>query len=182
VGWFTSLYPVVLRLPKGRPLSDRLKAIKEQLHRIPNHGIGYGLLRYLHPNAAVRERLHSQQHPEVAFNYLGQFDQLADATSPFAPAPESSGNERSLTSPRSHKIIINSSVTGERLKVTWNFSRALHRVATIERLAEGFVETLQNILALSRSSEGIGYTPSDFTDVALEQEELEELVAELEEA
>ncbi len=182
VGWFTSLYPVRLQLPKGRPLADRLKAVKGQLHRIPNHGIGYGLLRYLNPKAEVRQRLESQPKAEVAFNYLGQFDHLADQATPFAPAPESSGNERSLVAPRSHKIIINSSVTGEVLKVSWNYSRALHRAETIERLAEGFVETLRNILTLSRSSAGIGYTPSDFSDVALEQEELDELVAELEEA
>ncbi|MDZ7402463.1 MAG: amino acid adenylation domain-containing protein [candidate division KSB1 bacterium] len=182
VGWFTSLYPVRLQSPKGRTLVDRLRAIKEQLHRIPNHGIGYGLLRYLNQKAEVRKRLQSQPHPEVAFNYLGQFDHLADEATPFAPAPESSGNERSLISPRSHKIIINGSVTGECLKVTWNYSRALHRAETIEQLAEGFVEALRNIITLSRSQEGIGYTPSDFSDVKLEQEELEELVAELEEA
>lgn len=180
VGWFTSLYPVALELPKGRSLADRLKAIKEQLHRIPNNGIGYGLLRYLNQKLEVRQRLQSQPKSEVAFNYLGQFDNLVNEATPFAPAPESSGNERSQISPRSHLIIINSSVTGECLKVTWNYSRAVHRAETIQRLAEEFLATLREILALSRSAEGIGYTPSDFKDVELEQEELDELVAELE--
>jgi non-ribosomal peptide synthase protein (TIGR01720 family) len=180
VGWFTSLYPVFLELPKSRSLADRLKAIKEQLHRIPNHGIGYGLLRYLSRKAEISNRLGAQPQPEVAFNYLGQFDHLAGEATPFVPAPESSGRERNLISPRSHLIIINGSVTGECLKVTWNFSQALHRSETIERLANNFIEILREILELSQSTEGIGYTPSDFKDVELEQEELDELVAELE--
>ncbi len=181
VGWFTSLYPVFLELPKSKSLADSLKAIKEQLHQIPNHGIGYGVLRYLNQKEEIRKRLQSHPHPEIAFNYLGQFDQLAGDVTPFAPAHESSGNERNLKSQRSHLIIINSSVTGECLKVTWNYSRVLHQPETIEQLAEEFAETLREILALSRSSEGIGYTPSDFKDVDLEQKELDELVAELEE-
>ena len=182
VGWFTSLYPVFLELPQGRSLAAGLKAIKEQLHRIPNHGIGYGVLRYLNQKADIRKRLQSQPRSEVAFNYLGQFDQLAGQATPFAPAPESNGNERNLMTPRSHLIIINSSVTGECLKVTWNYSRVLHQSETIERLANNFIEILREILELSQSAEGIGYTPSDFKDVELEQEELDELVAELEEA
>lgn len=182
MGWFTSLYPVGLELPRGKSLTDGLKAIKEQLHRIPNHGIGYGLLRYLNQNEKVRKRWQLHPHPEVAFNYLGRFDQPADETTPFAPAPESSGNERSPISPRSHLIIINGSVTGECLKVTWNYSQALHQAETIERLTAEFVKTLRDLLALSRSSESIGYTPSDFKEVNLDQEELDELVAELEEA
>ncbi|MGI8505171.1 MAG: amino acid adenylation domain-containing protein, partial [Hassallia sp.] len=49
VGWFTSEFPVLLSLEKvSQPPGDALKTIKEQLRRIPNRGIGYGILRYLH--------------------------------------------------------------------------------------------------------------------------------------
>ena len=40
--------PVVLLELDGAPdPAARLKAVKEQLRSIPNHGIGYGVLRYL---------------------------------------------------------------------------------------------------------------------------------------
>ena len=48
VGWFTSAFPVLLKLPEtATTLGDALKSTKEQLRRIPRGGVGYGLLRYL---------------------------------------------------------------------------------------------------------------------------------------
>ena len=56
VGWFTSLYPVRLdaggldldeAIAGGPALGRALKLIKEQLRALPDHGLGYGLLRYL---------------------------------------------------------------------------------------------------------------------------------------
>ena len=56
VGWFTSLFPVRLdpgaldldeALAGGPALGRALKRIKEQLRALPDHGLGYGLLRYL---------------------------------------------------------------------------------------------------------------------------------------
>ncbi|MEM7356138.1 MAG: amino acid adenylation domain-containing protein, partial [Acidobacteriota bacterium] len=54
VGWFTALYPVVLRVPqacgepetseRGVPPRRLIREVKEQLRRIPSHGIGFGLL------------------------------------------------------------------------------------------------------------------------------------------
>ncbi|CAM5402326.1 hypothetical protein SVIOM74S_08984 [Streptomyces violarus] len=55
----------------GPAAGAAVKAVKEQLRRIPDKGIGYGLLRHLNPaTAAVLER-----HPlgQVGFNYLGRF-------------------------------------------------------------------------------------------------------------
>src|SRR5262249_44941572 len=57
VGWFTTIFPVCLDLSDVSSDGDALKAVKEQLRRIPNRGIGYGLLRYLCADAAVREAL-----------------------------------------------------------------------------------------------------------------------------
>ena len=60
VGWFTSLYPVGLdvgpidldeALAGGAAMGVALKRVKEQLRAIPGRGLGYGLLRYLHPEA-----------------------------------------------------------------------------------------------------------------------------------
>ncbi|GER90179.1 hypothetical protein KDW_43410 [Dictyobacter vulcani] len=40
VGWFTSLYPVLLQLDEGAALDGVLKAVKEQLRAIPDKGMG----------------------------------------------------------------------------------------------------------------------------------------------
>ena len=80
VGWFTSLYPVRLdpgpldieeAMAGGAALGRALKLIKEQLQAVPDHGLGYGLLRYL--NAQTGTELRALSRPQLGFNYLGRF-------------------------------------------------------------------------------------------------------------
>ena len=52
-------------------LGRALKLIKEQLHAVPDHGLGYGLLRYLNPQTAAQ--LRGLARPQLGFNYLGRF-------------------------------------------------------------------------------------------------------------
>src|SRR5207302_5435963 len=67
VGWFTTLFPMVLEVgPQPEPLAA-LRATKVRLRSIPQRGIGYGLLRYLHPDAELRHRLQEQPQPTVSF-------------------------------------------------------------------------------------------------------------------
>lgn len=72
IGWFTSQYPVVLRMEAGKDLSRRIKIVKEGLRRIPDKGMHYSIIKYVsgRPEAASL-----RLNPEISFNYLGQFDQ-----------------------------------------------------------------------------------------------------------
>ncbi|MFD7717767.1 amino acid adenylation domain-containing protein [Streptomyces sp. NPDC059814] len=76
VGWFTTQYPVRLDLgaasvePGGRP-GEALKSVKEQLREVPSGGLGWGLLRHLHPETGPA--LAALPAPDVRFNYLGRF-------------------------------------------------------------------------------------------------------------
>ena len=96
VGWFTTVYPVVLELPETDEAGAALKAVKEQLRAVPHRGIGYGLLRYLGEGEAATQ-LGRAADPEIAFNDPGQFDQSVSGESFFAFANESAGPRR--TSP-----------------------------------------------------------------------------------
>lgn len=69
VGWFTSIFPVLLRLPERDTPADALKHVKEQLRAIPNKGVGFGILRYL-----THELDQVDPRPDISFNYLGQVD------------------------------------------------------------------------------------------------------------
>ena len=52
-------------------MGQALKRVKETLRAIPGRGLGYGLLRYLHPEAGPR--LAGRPGPQLGFNYLGRF-------------------------------------------------------------------------------------------------------------
>ena len=83
------MFPVRLQLQKGLDAATALKSIKEQLRKIPDRGLSYGLLRYLGDDRAERKALEMAQRPQVLFNYLGQFDQIVSNSEDFFVLPTS---------------------------------------------------------------------------------------------
>ncbi len=150
VGWFTSMYPVHLA-PAYQEIDAILKNAREALRAVPNLGVDYGALRYLHPDADVRERLAAAPRAEVAFNYLGQFD--SSFVAPFAGLADlDHGDAHDPGEPRSHAIEINGMLEGGELKLAWSFSRALHDAETIQDLADS---AMDNVRALMVSARGL---------------------------
>jgi amino acid adenylation domain-containing protein/non-ribosomal peptide synthase protein (TIGR01720 family) len=180
VGWFTTIFPVLLELQKADAPGEALKSVKEQLRRIPHRGIGYGLLRYLKEDGAITEKLRSLPQAEVSFNYLGQFDQVVSPDALFQLAKESTGPEHSHLGSRSHLLDVNAFVAGGQLQLGWTYSSNLHQRATIEGLAQDFVAALRSLIAHCQSSEAGGYTPSDFPLAQMSQDELDKAFASIE--
>jgi non-ribosomal peptide synthase protein (TIGR01720 family) len=172
VGWFTSMFPVLLSLGDATNPEEALLVVKEQLLGISNRGIGYGVLRYLSGDREIAEMMRSIPKPEVIFNYLGQFDQLLSESSLFGLARERSGAERSGLASRTHLLAVNGSISRGRLQMNWTYSEKLHRRTTIEELAQGFVEALRLLIAQCQSPDVGRLTPKDFPLVQLSQEEL----------
>jgi amino acid adenylation domain-containing protein/non-ribosomal peptide synthase protein (TIGR01720 family)/FkbM family methyltransferase len=152
VGWFTTLYPVVLEVGEAAGVGEALKVVKEQVRGVRGHGLGWGVLRWLR-EAEGSSGLAAEA--ELSFNYLGQFDQMFSASSPFSLAEESAGAERSLKARRRRLIEINAMVIGGQLRISWGYSSAIHHQATIENLAHNYVDALQRLIEHSGSTQGI---------------------------
>lgn len=187
IGWFTTHFPILLDLSgeaesgvengkKSQGTGWAVKSVKEQLRRIPNRGIGYGLLRYLSGNPEITKQLQAFPEAEVSFNYLGRFDQVLPQSTPFRLVQGYTGSERSLQGKRSHLIAIDAIVLNGRLQQNWTYSENVHRRSTIKKLAENFSVTLQEIIRHCLASRG-GYTPSDFPLATLNQQQLDRLSA-----
>src|SRR5205085_1854245 len=151
VGWFTTVFPVLLELEETSNPGDALKSVKEQLRCVPNRGIGYGLLRYLRGDTEIAEKLRGLPQAEVSFNYLGQFDQALPESSLFKLAGESSGLTQSPRGSRRYLLEVSGIVLNGQLQMDWRYSRNLHQRATVEGLAEGFVKALQLLITHCRS-------------------------------
>ncbi|HKV42521.1 MAG TPA: amino acid adenylation domain-containing protein [Blastocatellia bacterium] len=175
VGWFTTIFPVMLDIESGANEGEALKAVKEKLRSIPNRGIGYGLLRYLSQDQAVSERLRMLPQAAVSFNYLGQFDQMLDSLSDFGMANESAGQSRGLTGSRSHLIEIDASVTDGQIQIEWSYSDRIHHRSTIERLADAFTANLRRLADHCLARETRQHTPSDFPLARIEQHTLDRI-------
>ena len=176
VGWFTTLFPVVLELGKTTEPKDALISCKEQLRRITNEGLGYGVLRYLTEEAA---QLQSAPQAEIIFNYLGQLDRFIPEESIFKLTDWNLDPRRSPQGKRTHLLEGNAFVSNEQLWLTWTYSENLYKCATIESLTENCWQELRKIIAHCQSPEAGGYTPSDFPDVELSQAQLDKALAEL---
>ena len=68
VGWFTSIYPVHLNITSANTPIEALKAVKEQVRKIPNKGVDYGVLRYM--NATMCEQLSPNIHRLLVLTIL----------------------------------------------------------------------------------------------------------------
>ncbi|MFY0567871.1 non-ribosomal peptide synthase/polyketide synthase [Archangium lansingense] len=177
VGWFTSLYPVLLEAGEGQTPESGLRAVKESLRRIPRRGLGFGVLRYLSKDEALAARLRSLSASEVSFNYLGQLDHVLPPESPLALTSESVGPTQDPRAHRSHRIGVNALVSGGRLQISWAYGEHLYRKETLESLARGFLDAVRALLRRCTSEDAASLlTPSDFPLAPLGQKQLDALV------
>lgn len=180
VGWFTTIFPVCLALEEeSEEPGEALTAVKEQLRRVPNRGIGYCILRYLSTVEEIEQRLRALPQAEVSFNYLGQFDQMLSKSGRFGLAKEPTGPTCSNLRNRSHLIEINGSIAHRQLHLTWTYSKNIHQRTTIEKLSQNFSEALQALIAHCQSAKAARYTPSDVAAFGWSPEDLDDVVAKI---
>lgn len=154
IGWFTSMFPVVLDIAGAADLTAELHRVAETLDRVPNKGIGYGILRYLTPNGAKALRGFGGA-PEISVNYLGQFD--AESGGGFSLSDENTGPNMGPSVPRQALIEIEAAVVGGRLAVQIGYGSRIHAQPTIDRLTAALQAALD---ALAGDEGGAGLPDS----------------------
>ncbi|WP_459546692.1 amino acid adenylation domain-containing protein [Nocardia sp. X0981] len=196
VGWFSTVFPMVLRLPDidpedayagGPALGAAVKSVKEQLLAVPDHGIGYGLLRYL--NEDTEPVLRDLPAPQIAFNYLGRVtpgipeDVQVAGWMPVDDGGDLSGAELARAQnpdmPVPAVLDINARVVADggrpRLRAIWSYPAGLLTAAAVRAAAEAWCAVL-TALADHTHRRGAGErTPSDLDLVRLGQSEIERL-------
>ncbi|MDP9146955.1 MAG: amino acid adenylation domain-containing protein, partial [Acidobacteriota bacterium] len=177
VGWFTSIFPVRLELNnfgENWAPGEAIKSVKEQLRRIPQRGIGYGILRYLSGN----NDLSSRPDPGMVFNYYGQFDQAVATSKLFRFSSESGGPWHSPKQKRRHALEINSLIMDGKLDFECGYNPALHDEKTIQQFADEFLNALKEIITHCQLPTAGGRTPSDFPLAQIDQASLDRLLSE----
>jgi surfactin family lipopeptide synthetase B/lichenysin synthetase B len=102
-GWFTAQYPVVLKSEAAAGLPETIKNVKETLRRIPDKGIGYGILRYLTDRKKAGADFSIK--PDISFNYLGQIDREVQ-TDFFGPSSYDMGRQVSERSESLYALML----------------------------------------------------------------------------
>nr|DAB41478.1 TPA_exp: nonribosomal peptide synthetase [Streptomyces sp. CNB091] len=188
VGWFTSVYPVRLDpgpvdwnevTAAGPALGVALKAVKEQLRRVPGHGIGYGLLRYV--DAAGSAALRGFGRPETGFNYLGRFGADSGADWSLSADGDAFSGGADAAMPAAHALEVNCLTRdepgGPRLLATCSWPGDLFGEDAARELVELWFAALGALVRHTETADAGGRTPSDLELVTLSQEEIDRLEA-----
>ncbi|MFI6805221.1 amino acid adenylation domain-containing protein, partial [Streptomyces luteogriseus] len=176
VGWFTTLFPVTVDpgtatdFTTPEYLTAALKAVKEDLARVPDNGVSYGALRYL---------THSEfdaPAPQVLFNYLGRFAAGAPGDWQLAGTTGQLGEKRDprMRLPRALEFnaIAETDASGAyELVTTVSWPDGLFTDTDITTLGDYFRTALTGLAALDRG----GHSPSDFPLVPLTQADVDAL-------
>ncbi|WP_326734412.1 non-ribosomal peptide synthetase [Streptomyces sp. NBC_01022] len=176
VGWFTTLFPVTVDpgaaadLTAPAYLAAALKAVKEDLARVPSNGVSYGALRYL---AGTRFEAPA---PQVLFNYLGRFDSDTSGDWQLAGTTGQLGERRDprMRLPRAleFNLIAEPAATGAyELVTTISWPDGVFTDEDIAVVGEYLREALAGLAALTRG----GHSPSDFAPVPLTQSDVDAL-------
>ncbi|UCH95917.1 MAG: amino acid adenylation domain-containing protein, partial [Candidatus Aminicenantes bacterium] len=177
VGWFTTLYPVLMDVSYAGDRGRQIKEIKETLRRIPNKGIGYGILKYLSGEENKKE-IEFKLKPQISFNYLGQFDADVKQFSSFEIARESAGNSQSPNSRREYLLDVSGITANNRLTMTTLYNKTYFKPETISALVDNLETELKNIIEFCCSREKVERTPGDFTYKELSIETIDRLLKE----
>ncbi len=173
VGWFTTVYPVVLDIQGSFDLSYVIRHIKETLRHIPRKGIGYGVLKYLGHRELKRLK------PEISFNYLGEFS-YNQLSSNFQVVNELSGLSVHPEQEREYLLDINGVVSDGQLSISFEYNQKQYKEETISRLVANFKENLVKIIEHCMNVDTITCTPTDLGDNELSLEDLDEITSLLE--
>ncbi|NLG54552.1 MAG: non-ribosomal peptide synthetase, partial [Rhodococcus sp.] len=190
VGWFTTVYPMRLGLA-GIDLDDAfgggvhagraVKNIKEQLAAVPDHGIGYGLLRYL--NDETGSALAEFERPQIGFNYLGRIQIPADR-GPFTPDQDlaitgTSDDGMAAAAVLDINAVVSAAHDGVEdsgsLRATFSYLRDVLDEADVRELADLWVQALTALAQHAQDPHTGGLTPSDLPLTTLSQADIDTL-------
>ncbi|MFJ4184419.1 non-ribosomal peptide synthase/polyketide synthase [Kitasatospora sp. NPDC089509] len=186
-GWFTVAHPV--RLDPGTPdpaaiaesgpaLGRALKAVKDQLRTVRDHGLGYGLLRHLNPETGPS--LAELPSPQLGFNYLGRFA-TSDPGEPadWGPAPELGAmfGGADDAAPLAHTATVNARTEdradGPHFVAAWSWATGVLTEHRVRRIGELWFEAL-TALVRHAGEDGVGgLSTSDVSLVELSQDEID---------
>ncbi|OZI60180.1 non-ribosomal peptide synthetase [Bordetella genomosp. 11] len=170
VGWFTTVYPVVLQT--DGEAADLIRDVKERLRAVPRHGLGYGVLGRW-GDASVRQALSGAPASPILFNYLGQFD-AGVGGGDWRVAEEDVGSGQWEDAPLSHALTVNGRVYDGQLSLSLGYSGAQWHEATMRELAARWTEALSTVIGHCTGG-AQGVTPSDFPLAGLTQSEVDAL-------
>ena len=181
VGWFTTMYPIHVPSTPSQDFVDLLRRVKDFRRAVPANGRPYFASRMLTSKGAKKFSGHWPL--EVAFNYLGKYQQLERNDGLLLPVEEMAGEARGaggkadvgFDTPRFGLFEISAVVAQGELRFSFTFNKDMQHQEKIMSWISACRDTLVSMPAqLSQTT----YQPtlSDFPLLSLTYDNLRELM------
>ena len=176
VGWFETLCPIEFDLTDIDQSAAALKTIKEQHRQVikqASHHIS------LEARQEIAHSPASEPFSTLYFNHSEHFTEPLNDKEEMEPESQQVRVIKSATfnQRQVHALHIDSKVVANQLQLCWTYRESVYPPATIETLAQCWLEKLRSLIHHCLSPEAGGYTPSDFPLAELDQSTLDRLVA-----
>ena len=160
-------------------MTSKLSALQDWVDEVADHTQPNEIHWCNGSDAEFRRRVSSDEHAEdVLFNYLGILSQEVSTTGLVRSVRSLSTSVRAPENGRSHLLEVNSYRDGA-LKMDWIYNTRVHRRNTIEKWATQYLAELRSIILHCTSRDSPDYTPSDFPEAEMSQEDLDEFLEQL---
>jgi amino acid adenylation domain-containing protein/non-ribosomal peptide synthase protein (TIGR01720 family) len=170
-GWFTSIYPIIIE--SSGDIREIIIRTKEMIRKIPNKGLGYGVLRYLY------EESFGQEEVQVAFNYLGSIDwEIGVQAGRFEASEYSYGRAVALGNRQKELLGINCIIIDGHLGVNIGYRKDKLIDDDAKRFGQLYLEALREVINICAVQEEVVKTSSDFglSDDTISQSELDKIL------
>ena len=128
------------RSGRGRPGRRAQARSRSSSRRVPNRGVGYGVLRYLAPTPDGGERCARCRTPRSA-STIWASSTAARRSWQLAAGERGAARARR----RAHLIEVNALIAGGRLRVDWEYSAAIIAARPSSAVAGGFLRRLRRL-------------------------------------
>lgn len=175
VGWFTSRYPQKISYQKDQ--GSQLITTKEQLRRIPQKGLSYGLTRYINSNS--EPPVVWPEHSFISFNYLGKQNTNGPQDTMFSIENILCPGSRADENQRPHLIDINAAIVNDCLVIDWCFPKNNPAYKKVPDIAKAYQSALTEMILLCSNSGYGRATAADFPEANISDKEFLDLLVEL---
>ena len=170
VGWFTTVYPVVLNCATDQEASARqlLDDVHDTLNAVPHCGIGYGLLRYIYgPTTRV---LGGTRPADIFFSYVGTIPDLPSVTAGDAPIQldaDTAMPVREALPGLGHAVELRVYRTSGALHLDWWYDTRRLEPTDVESLARHYPAALMELTRAALAEDEIASADEDLALVDL---------------
>lgn len=178
VGWFTTMYPLLVDIKDGtRDLSilDVIKRAKDVRHSVPSNGRQYFASRYL--NADGVSKFGQHDHVEISFDYLGLYQQMErpDSLLTMVPGYQALHHDIGEQAPRFSLVEVTAEVLQGQMQLLFFYNKNMAKKDLIQswitRTNSCLVDAIDQLEKQSRE-----LTLSDVPLLQLSYDELEVMV------